>query len=41
MRFEEALKALRSGKEVKLKKSTGSYFMQTQINIEVYNETDR
>lgn len=31
MRFEEALKALRSGKEVKLKKSTGSYFMQTHI----------
>lgn len=29
MKFEEALKAMREGKEVRLGKSTGSYFMQT------------
>lgn len=28
MKFEEALKAMRAGKEVKLTKSTGSFFMQ-------------
>ena len=31
MRFEEALKAMRAGKEVKLNKSTGTFFMKPHI----------
>ena len=43
MRFEQALQAMRAGKEVKLVKSTGSYFMQahyqkkqTPVDLRIY-----